>query len=56
MYAMEDWSGKIILATDNVLEQYQSTVYAFFQGSGQIFVGGITWSNEGKWIVRTKCS
>ena len=51
MYTYDNWDGRIILATDNVLEQYQSTIYAFFQGSGQIFVGGIIWSTEGKWIV-----
>ena len=50
----DEWNGRIILATDNVLEQYQSTIYAFFQGSGQIFVGGIIWSNRRKWIV-SKC-
>ena len=51
MYTNDDWNGKIILATDNVLEQYQSTIYAFFQGSGQIFVGGIIWSTKNEWIV-----
>ena len=40
------------MATDNNLEQYQSTLYAFFQGSGEIYVGGITWFNEeNKWII-----
>ena len=47
-----DWKGKLILATDNVLEQYQETMYAFFQGTGEVYVGGIIFSVEGKWIVR----
>ena len=51
MYNNDEWNGKLILGTDNVLEQYQNSMYAFFQGSGEIYVGGIVWSNEGKWIV-----
>ena len=52
----EEWNGGIILATDNALEQYQSTIYAFFQGSGEVYIGGIVWSlakdGKGRWIVR----
>ena len=46
-----DWKGKLILATDNVLEQYQNTMYAFFQGTGEVYVGGIIWTLDRKWIV-----
>ena len=53
MYNNDEWNGKLILGTDNVLEQYQNSMYAFFQGSGEIYVGGIVWSNDGKWIVST---
>ena len=53
MYNDAEWNGKLILGTDNVLEQYQNSMYAFFQGSGEIYVGGIVWSNEGQWIVST---
>ena len=51
IYDDKPWTGGIILATDNNLEQYQSTLYAFFQGSGEIYVGGIIWSVENKWII-----
>jgi len=46
-----DWKGKLILATDNVLEEYQNTMYAFFQGTGEVYVGGIIWTLDKKWIV-----
>ena len=46
-----DWEGKLILATDDTLEQYQNTMYAFFQGTGEVYVGGIIWSMEGNWII-----
>ena len=46
------WDGRLILATDNVLEVYQNTVYAFFEGTGEIYVGGIVWARAyNKWIV-----
>ena len=51
MYNDAEWNGKLILGTDNVLEQYQNSMYAFFQGSGEIYVGGIVWSNDARWIV-----
>ena len=53
MYDDDAWNGKLILGTDKVLEQYQNTMYAFFQGSGEIYVGGIVWSTDGRWIVST---
>jgi len=51
MYNDAEWNGKLILGTDNVLEQYQNSMYAFFQGSGEIYVGGIVWSNDARWII-----
>ena len=49
----------MVLGTDNVLEQYQDTLYAFFQETGEVYIGGIIWSvgkdekdvTANRWIV-----
>jgi len=50
-YNENAWDGRLIMSTDKVLEQYQNTMYAFFQGSGEVYIGGIVWSNAGDWII-----